>query len=176
MTPIYYAATIATCAILIISVFTDIRYGKILNVVTLPFAILGIVLNTMDKGWGGILFSVEGILLGLALFFLSAFLGRILGAGDCKLFAAVGALQGPYFLLWVILYSLLAGGVLALLVALWRRVLLRSLDRVWRSVYMRLFLETPMDITGAGEKMRIPYALAICAGGLLVLLHSGAAC
>jgi prepilin peptidase CpaA len=109
----------------------------------------------------------------LALFFISAFLGRILGAGDCKLFAAVGALQGWHPLIWIILYSLLAGGVLGIIVALWRGVLRRSLTQVWRSAYARAFLNTPMDITQSEVKTRLPYALAICAGTLIFIWLNG---
>ncbi len=173
MTPLTYSMAIATCAVLIISVFTDVRQGKILNAVTLPFAILGLILNTLDKGWMGILFSLGGIAAGLGMFFLSAFLGRILGAGDCKLLAAVGAFLGAKLLLWVILYAAVAGGVLALLVALWRGVLKQSVTAVWRTLYMRVFMKLPMDITTAHEKTRLPYAIAICAGGFVVLWQFG---
>lgn len=172
MTPLNYIIIAATCVVLLISVVTDIRYNRIFNAVTVPFAALGLVLNIADKGWAGILFSLEGIGLGLATFFVSALIGRILGAGDCKLFAAIGALQGPHVLLWAILYSLIAGGVLAIIVALWRGVLRQSINAVWRSVYFRLFLKMPMDVTGASEKTRLPYALAICAGTLVVLWRS----
>jgi prepilin peptidase CpaA len=173
MTALSSSIAIATCAVLVISVFTDVREGKIFNVVTLPFAILGIVLNTWDKGWMGILFSLGGIVAGLAMFLLSAFLGRILGAGDCKLLAAVGAFLGAKLLLWVILYAAVAGGVFALLVALWRGVLKQSVTAVWRTVYLRFFMKMPMDITTAHAQTRLPYAIAICAGGFLVLWQFG---
>lgn len=173
MTSLSYSIAIATCAVLVISVFTDVRRGRIYNAVTLPFAILGIILNALDKGAPGILFSLGGIAVGLGLFFLSAVLGRILGAGDCKLLAAVGAFLGAKLLLWVILYAAVAGGLLALLVALWRGVLNESVTAVWRTVYMRFFMKLPMDITTAHEKTRLPYAIAICVGGFLVLWQFG---
>lgn len=163
----------AACALLIISVFTDVRDNKIYNAVTLPFALLGLTLNTVQFGTSGLLNSLGGIGIGLALFFVSAFLGRILGAGDCKLFAAVGAFVGWHSLLWIILYSLLAGGVLAILLATWRGILKRSLTGVWRSAYARAFLGTPMDITQSGVKTRLPYAVAICAGSLWVIWRAG---
>jgi prepilin peptidase CpaA len=161
--------TALTALLLLISVYTDVRYRKILNAVTVPFAAAGLVLSVVARGWWGVAFSLEGIALGLAVFFASAFLGRILGAGDCKLFAAVGALQGPHMLLWCILYSLVAGGVLAIIVALARGVLRPALTRVWQSVYLRAYLKTPMDIASSGEKMRLPYALAIATGCLVAM-------
>lgn len=169
MTSLSYSIPIATCLVLLISVFTDVRQGKIYNAVTVPFATLGIVLNTLDGGWAGMLFSLGGIAVGLGMFFLSAFLGRILGAGDCKLLAAVGAFLGAKLLVWVILYGAVAGGLIALAVALWRGVLRESVSAVWRNAYMRFFLKLPMDITTAHEKTRLPYAIAICVGGLMVV-------
>ncbi|MBU0606388.1 MAG: A24 family peptidase [Armatimonadetes bacterium] len=171
MAPEQIAVLVATCTVLIISVFTDVRDGKIYNAVTLPFALLGLILNIIDKGLSGLLFSLAGLGMGLALFFLSAFLGRILGAGDCKLFAAVGALQGPQFLLWAILFSLAVGGVFAILVALWRGVLRHSLRRVWEAVYFKIYLKMPMDISTSSSKLRLPYAVAILAGSLFTIWY-----
>ena len=161
---VQHAILVLTVVLLLVSVYTDMRYRKILNAVTLPFAVAGLILNVVSRGWGGVLFSLGGVAMGLAVFFSSAFLGRILGAGDCKLFAAVGALQGWHMLIWCILYGLVAGGVLAIVVALARGVLRPALTRVWQSVYLRAYHNTPMDIASSGEKMRLPYALAIAAG------------
>lgn len=172
MITLHHLTLIATSALLVISVYTDVRDSKIYNAVTVPFALVGLVLNILQQGvWGAVL-SIEGLLLGLALFFLSAFLGRILGAGDCKLFAAIGALLGPTLLLWAILYSLLAGGIFAILIALWRGVLRQSLRRVWEAIFFRVYLKVPMDITDSPAKVRLPYAVAICAGTLFKIWMS----
>ncbi len=169
MAPGQVAVLVATCAVLVISVFTDVRDGKIYNAVTLPAALLGLVLNTVAKGLPGLGLSLAGLVLGLVLFFLSALVGRILGAGDCKLFAAVGALQGPQFLLWAIAISLIVGGVFGILVALWRGVLRHSLQRVWQAVYFKIYLKMPMDIAQTSSKLRLPYAVAILAGCLFTI-------
>lgn len=169
MRPLDYVGLGATGLLLFISVYTDIRYRKIYNAVTVPFALIGLGLGLYTRGLSGLLLSLAGLGLGLAVFFLSAFLGRILGAGDCKLFAAVGAIQGPQMLVWCILYSLLAGGLIAVVVALCRGVLQQAFSRVWRSLYFRAFHKMPMDITEAGEKMRLPYALAIAVGSAVAI-------
>lgn len=165
-----YTLIAATVVLLLISVYTDVRYRKIYNAVTVPFAVLGLALNICTRGWWwGIVFSLEGVALGLALFFVSAFLGRILGAGDCKLFAAVGAFQGAEMLLHCILYGLIAGGVIAVIVALARGILRPAFSRVWQSLYMRAYHKMPMDITSSAEQTRLPYALAICVGTLAAM-------
>jgi prepilin peptidase CpaA len=169
LSPIDLIVLVATCALLIVAVFTDVREAKIHNAVTVPFAALGLAANIYDKGLGGILFSLGGLALGLSLFFVSALVGRILGAGDCKLFAAVGALQGPAFLLWAIAFSSIIGGVFGLLVALWRGVLRHSLRRVWQAVYLKIYLKMPMDISQSSSNLRLPYAVAILAGTLFTI-------
>jgi prepilin peptidase CpaA len=169
MITLHHLTLIATAVLLVISVYTDVRDSKIYNWITVPFAALGFLLNVLQQGAWGALASLEGLLLGLALFFVSALVGRILGAGDCKLFAAIGALLGPSLLLSAILYSLLAGGVFAILIALGRGVLGQSLKRVWEAVFFKIYLKVPMDITDSPTKVRLPYAIAICAGTLFVM-------
>lgn len=169
MITLHHTTLIATCLLLVIAVFTDVRDGKIYNAVTLPFALLGLVLNLLSGGLVGLLLGLGGLAVGLALFFLSALLGRLLGAGDCKLFAALGALLGPQLLVWAILYSLIAGGIFGILMALWRGVLQQALQRVWQAVFFRFFLKVPMDITDSPSKLRLPYAVAICAGTLFAI-------
>jgi len=83
----------------------------------------------------------------------------------------VGALQGPQFLLWAILFSLAVGGVFAILVALWRGVLRHSLRRVWEAVYFKVYLKMPMDISTSSSKLRLPYAVAILAGSLFTIWY-----
>ncbi|MEN6548188.1 MAG: A24 family peptidase [Armatimonadia bacterium] len=169
MITLHHTTLIATCLLLVVAVFTDVRDGKIYNAVTLPFALLGMVLNLLNGGLTGLLLSIAGVAVGLALFFVSGLLGRLLGAGDCKLFAAVGALLGPQVLLWAILYSLVAGGIFGILMAIWRGVLRQALQRVWQALYFRVYMKTPMDITNSPSKLRLPYAIAICAGTLFTI-------
>lgn len=177
MITLHHTTLIATCLLLVVAVFTDVRDGKIYNAVTLPFALVGVILNMVAGvasggalgGVSGLLFSLAGVGVGLALFFVSGLLGRILGAGDCKLFAAVGALLGPQLLVWAILYSLIAGGLFGIAMALWRGVLQQALVRVWQALYFRICMKTPMDITDSPSKLRLPYAVAICAGTLFTI-------
>ncbi len=60
--------------------------------------------------------SATGWFVGIALFFPIFALGG-LGAGDVKLLGAIGAWLGPSVVLRVALYSTMAGGVLALALA-----------------------------------------------------------
>ena len=158
--------------------YTDVRWGKVFNALTVPFALLGLILNTIGGGWEGLLLSLGGLAAGFGLWLFSSFLGRILGGGDIKLLMAFGALQGPVFMLWTFVYGALIGGAIALVLALRRGMLLRTFRQLGTSLYMRAVVKAPMDISGSpGEitpvgdaaEVRLPYAIALGLGAMLVL-------
>ena len=68
---------------------------------------------------------------GLAVFFPFFALGGM-GAGDVKLMAAIGAWLGPGMALMTALYGAVAGGILAIGVALSHGYLRTALSNVWR--------------------------------------------
>ncbi|HCU34366.1 MAG TPA: hypothetical protein DGT21_02645, partial [Armatimonadetes bacterium] len=59
----------------------------------------------------GLATSILGIAFGVGVWFLCNLLGRILGAGDSKLLAGIGALQGPRLLGYTMLATAIVGGV-----------------------------------------------------------------
>ena len=65
------------------------------------------------------------------LLFLPLFALRAMGGGDVKLLAAFGAWLGPVLVFWVAVYGAIAGGVLALLLVLWRRRLRATIANMW---------------------------------------------
>lgn len=152
-----------------IAVYTDVRVGKIHNWLTVPFAGAGLVLNAVSFGLDGVITSLLGIAVGLGVFLFSSLFGRILGGGDIKLLMAIGAIQGPAFLLWTIVYMAIIGGVLAILVALWRGEFLASLKRLGGGLMMRLFARVPIDVSDTHSRARLPYAIPIALGSLVAL-------
>jgi prepilin peptidase CpaA len=99
--------------------FTDLRTHQIPNAITVPAAVTGLALNATLSGWHGAVISVEGALLGIGIFLVFFLIGGM-GAGDVKLFGAVGSLVGPHALLLVFVFTGLVGGVSAAVLALWR--------------------------------------------------------
>src|SRR4030095_6201378 len=110
--PIHIAAAIAFVACV-----TDLRSRRIPNVLTFGAALVAFAAHVHTSGVAGGLTSGGGWLVGVALFFPFFALGG-LGAGDVKLLGAIGAWLGPYPVLYVGLYSSIAGGLLAIIVAL----------------------------------------------------------
>jgi prepilin peptidase CpaA len=158
-----------------IAIYTDVRWGKIFNRLTLPAVGVGLLVNGLWQGTDGLLRSGEGILLGLALFLVSALFGRLLGGGDVKLLIAIGALQGPHFLTWTLFYMALAGAVLAIAVGLYHGILGQRLKALIASGYLRMAQGVPMEMNESGGAARLPYAIAIGLGSVttLILMRGG---
>lgn len=167
--PISEVLIIASVALALTAAYTDIRWGKIFNVITVPFALLGLLLNTVWGGWEGLFVSLAGIAAGFALWLVSNVLGRILGGGDIKLLMAFGALLGPVFMLWTFAWGALIGGVMAIVMALRRGLLQKVVRQLGTSLYLRAAASAPMEITDGAGEVRLPYAIALGAGALLTI-------
>ncbi|MBW8308903.1 MAG: prepilin peptidase, partial [Candidatus Paracaedibacteraceae bacterium] len=73
-------------SILLLSVKSDVTCRKIPNKLTFPVILWGLVSAGIFSGFNGILFSLGGFLVGLALFLIPFSMGGM-GAGDVKLMA-----------------------------------------------------------------------------------------
>lgn len=112
------AAEILAVLLLAASVF-DLARQRIPNRLTLSGLLLGLLWHGLTTGWPGLAQSLEG--LGIAGLTLLLWAARVLGAGDVKLLGVVGVWMGPVFLLWTLLGTIFAGGLLAVLVVCLRR-------------------------------------------------------
>jgi prepilin peptidase CpaA len=111
-----------------VAAILDLRTHRIPNWLTLPALLLGFILRFALLGPPGVLSGLLGLLVGAGLFLLPYMLGGM-GAGDVKLMAVVGAFLGPAGALWAVLFTGVAGGVLAVTWALLRGRFGRTLAR-----------------------------------------------
>jgi prepilin peptidase CpaA len=105
-----------------------------------------------------------GFALGLALMLPGHAIGAT-GAGDVKLMAAVGAIVGPALVVSAFLFTAIAGGVLAVAVAVRRRRLGTTLAGTGRLIAARS--DAREDIRGAGNSNRFAYGPAIAIGSMI---------
>jgi Flp pilus assembly protein protease CpaA len=148
----------------------DLRTRRIPNVISGGGAIAGLTLALSGAAW----ISTGQALAGLALGFLLLLPGHLLGAtgaGDVKLFAALGSLLGPARIFDAFLFSALAGGLLAITIALQRRRLCRTLTRTVQIVTSSQDARSRIEAPDAQN--RFAYAPALAAGTLLVLVIGG---
>jgi prepilin peptidase CpaA len=101
------------------SAAVDLRTRRVPNWLTLGITALGMFLAAAHLSHRSIAGALGGFALGL-LIMLPGHLVGATGAGDVKLFAAVGSLLGPAGVVSAFLYTAMFGGALALVVAVLR--------------------------------------------------------
>lgn len=103
-----------TLIVVIVAIF-DLRERRIPNLIVFPASLLGLLINTLESGWGGLLFALKGLGLGFALLFIP-YLVKGMKAGDVKFVMAIGSFVGPTAIIRVLLITLLCYPVLAAIV------------------------------------------------------------
>jgi prepilin peptidase CpaA len=163
--------SLAALVVALIACVTDVRSRRIPNVLTFGAAAGAFGFFLAGQGLAGLGWAAGGWAVGLVMFLPFFALGGI-GAGDVKLLAALGAWLGPGAAVWVALCAAVAGGPMAIAVALSSGYLresfanLRGLLLFWRVAGLQphpvLTLENPTTV-------RLPYALPIAAGLMVTL-------
>jgi prepilin peptidase CpaA len=176
-------ALMVLTVLLLLAMREDVRSHRIPNKLVLVGVVLGLGLNGLLPGGlgfnsevpGGIgwLSALKGLALGVAVL-LPIYLLRAMGAGDVKLMGMVGAFLGAGDLIGAVIATFIAGGVMALVVALWSRQLMNMLQNIKLMLFGGLLkmnagqLPTMNDLPVSVAKL--PYAVAITAGTLGYLM------
>jgi len=166
---------IAGAAMLAAAIASDVKTQRIPNAVVAGGLVAALALSALPGGIGA-----PNALAGMGagfLVLLPAYLLRVMGAGDVKLLAAVGAFIGFPGVLGAALAALLAGGVLALAWAVWHRRLRAVLANL-RDGFLVLMADAAARRRPAAGAVRtsparIPYAVAIAAGAVMQVLLAG---
>ena len=145
----------------------DVRTRRIPNLLTAAMAATGIGMAATGASGVSLAAAALGIVVGFALMLPGHALGAT-GAGDVKLMAAVGAIVGPVIALKAFLFTGVAGGVLAILVAVRRRRLAATLAATGHMVAAPA--DTPGLVRSAGDGSRFAYGPAIAIGSVLAVL------
>lgn len=174
----HFFTLILLCGWLLAAVYTDIRRYRIPNVLVLSGAVVAMVLNTIfppQADTPGLVFALQGLGIGLAVL-LPLYLLRVMGAGDVKLMAMIGAFTGPAMMPMLALYVLVAGGVLAIGVSLLRGRLGAVLDNLKLTLLLGIARspewQMPLQTASTHSQHRMPYAIAIAIGTFACLLHN----
>ena len=160
-------ALLAPLAVII--TYYDVRYRRIPNAFVLATLASGVIINTVYGGWRGALASLGGCAIAFMLMFVLHVFGAM-GAGDVKLFAAVGSLVGAHMVLPTFLVVVLTGGALALLLMLHTGAVRATMHRVLQILVGLLpGWELPRFSVPTDRKHTIPYGVAITFGSLISL-------
>lgn len=148
-------------------IYHDVRYRRIPNAFVLATLISGLTLNFALGGINGGLNSIGGCLLAFILMFMLHVFGAM-GAGDVKLFAAIGSVIGAQLVLPTFVVVVLIGGLLALVTVLRSGVFGTTMHRVLQILVGLLpGWQMPKFSVPADRRLTIPYGVAITIGAII---------
>jgi prepilin peptidase CpaA len=161
------AANTILVAGLVAATVIDIRTRRIPNGLTATMAGLGFAMALTQISAISPASAALGFVLGLALMLPGYSLGAT-GAGDVKLMGAVGAIVGPHVVVTAFLATAIAGGILALVVAMRRGRLATTLERTGKLV--KAPTEARRTLQSHTHASRFAYGPAIAVGSLVAIL------
>jgi prepilin peptidase CpaA len=151
---------------------TDVASRRIPNKLTYLGMMVAIAGRFALQGWHGLGSAIAGGLVGGGAF-LVFFLLHAMGAGDVKLITAVGCFVGPGVALEIVLASAIAGGIFAVIFALWqgrlRAVLVNVVDLIRFHAAVGAEVHPSLNLSNP-QAARLPYGVAIAAGVLYSVL------
>jgi prepilin peptidase CpaA len=167
LSPSLIASLVLLIPLAIIIIYYDVRYRRIPNAYVLATLISGITINAAFGGLRGAASSLGGCALAFILIFILHVFGAM-GAGDVKLFSAIGAVTGAHLVIPTFLVVVLTGGLLALISVVRAGVVRTTMHRV-----LQIFVgflpgwEMPRFSIPADRSRTVPYGVAITIGGLI---------
>ena len=118
-----HAPMIAFCVttvMALVAAVIDFRRFRVPNVLTFPLCISGLVFHAAVNGLSGLQYSAGGIVVGVLILLVFYVLG-VMGAGDVKLLAAIGAWIGGTNTVYVFCVAGVVTGIHSLVVLAWQR-------------------------------------------------------
>ena len=164
----------------LIATVTDLRSRRIPNWLTVSALVLGFLLNALiayPSPLQGLWLAAKGFLLAFGLN-LVMYILHMIGAGDVKLLAAVGAMVGISDFIGIFMLTALIGGVLAIVLMMLKGRVRQTLWNVgymiselirWRAPHLT---REQLDV-GSDKALRLPGAVRVCLGviAFLVMAH-----
>jgi prepilin peptidase CpaA len=149
--------------------YIDVRYRRIPNKLVLATLIGGLAVNAFFAGWPGLLTSFAGFLVAFVLMLMLHLIGTM-GAGDVKLFGAIGAIIGRPLVPKTFLLVAIIGGVLGICKMIYAR---RTASTMLGVAYFFYGLlpgqKLPRVAIPQDSSFTLPYAVPICLGSLIAL-------
>lgn len=148
-------------------IYNDVRYRRIPNLLVLTALVAGLAINVALGGLTGLKTSLLGFAIGFVPMLLLHIFGAM-GAGDVKLFGAVGSILGASLMPMTLLLVVMLGGLLAICTTLRAGTMLSTLHGV-----LRIFVgilpgwEMPRFAMAPDRRHTIPYGVAIMVGSLI---------
>lgn len=150
-------------------IYFDVRFRRIPNMLVLAALIAGLAINISFRGAPGALSSLAGLTVAFVPMFLLHVFGAM-GAGDVKLFAAIGAVVGIALVPMTFVVVVMLGGLLAIYSMIKSGTVFATLHGV-----LRIFVgilpgwEMPRFSLPPDRRGTIPYGVAIMLGSVIAV-------
>jgi prepilin peptidase CpaA len=149
--------------------YYDVRYRRIPNAFVLAALAAGLSMNGIFGGLPGIAASLGGCGLAFVLMFILHIFGAM-GAGDVKLFAAIGAITGAQLVVPTFVVVVLTGGLLAIVSIIRAGTVITTLHRVLQILVGLLpGWQIPRFAVPTDRTHTIPYGVAITMGSIIAI-------
>jgi prepilin peptidase CpaA len=165
---------------LVVAAVIDGVQLKVPNWITFPMIISGWVYSAVFSpfaGWEGIVYSLLGTAVGLALLLPAYAIGGM-GAGDVKLLAGVGAWVWSERTLYAFAATAIIGGVIAVAMVLYRRAWQHHKTQFWMIVNEILTVKDPEQLSAIAAERKssmrlLPYGIPIAIGTIAYFACAG---
>ncbi len=155
--------------LLALSLYTDLKESKIRNKHIAFFALAGVTFNFIYYGVEGLNISAGGILIPVMLLGIF-FCLRLIGAGDIKLFSAIGALLGWKCGIYIMAYSFLFAGIISFAGLLRKREIRSTFSDFYGEIRLCIYTKNFIWLSGRNKKHIIRLSPAIAMGVCFQLL------
>ncbi|MCI0491753.1 MAG: prepilin peptidase [Planctomycetes bacterium] len=153
---------------------------KVPNWITFPMIVAGWIYSaTLSPfaGWEGLMFSLAGTAVGLALLMPAYAIGGM-GAGDVKLLAGVGAWVWSTNTLYAFAATAVIGGIIAVGMVFFRRKWNKHQSQFWLICNEILTVKDPEKLSAIAAQrkptmMLLPYGIPIAIGTIAYFACSG---
>ena len=153
-------STVIIISVLATAAYFDLRWRRIPNWLTYPAILCGLLLHYVYMGLNGLVLSFLGLVVGFGFLFVF-FVCHLIGGGDVKLLAAIGALIGVKSMLAVVFWSAFFGAFFSVVFVLWNTYKSRiSVIRARREEGAQKNKQKQTFSTIA-KKLTVPYGIAI---------------
>lgn len=169
----FFAAKIVLLIVcLTLALYYDLKEQKVKNFITLPMALAGVLLNAMEQGTAGLLWSLKGWMVPMLMLIVLYYI-NVMGAGDIKLYGSIGAVMGLPFVAYSFVYSIYFGALFALIVLARRRCFVVKMKQIL--CYLgTLLLTRRLSIYSEknNKSSKFVFTTAIVPGALVHLIFS----
>lgn len=151
----------------------DYKERRVPNWLNVLIMITGLIAQTLVYGWTGLATGAEGLALGLALLIIPWTM-HMMGAGDVKLLAGMGAWMGPQMVLWTFVLGAIIGGAVSLIMITvkgrWSGAIQNFQLAAVKCTSAQLAFSEVGSVKNLGANSQlIPYGVPLTGGALIVM-------